>query len=90
MKFRKYVVAAAIMTTMAGTSVALMGSGQGSADAATATISTSSTTKVMVSSLCYRESSRTVTVYYHSAGHGWRKYAAPKVTTSVSTHCYAK
>jgi hypothetical protein len=88
MRIRNIVATFAIVAATAGTTAALTSGSQ--ADAATTTISTESVTKVMISSLCYRETAKTVTPYYHSAGHGWVRYAAPKVTTTVSTHCYPR
>jgi hypothetical protein len=87
MRIRNIVASFAIVAATAGTTAALT---SGGADAASATISSETVTKVMISNLCYRETAKTVTPYYHSAGHGWVRYAAPKVTTTVSTHCYTR
>jgi hypothetical protein len=85
MKFRKYVVAAAIMTTMAGTSMALMGSGQ--ANASGSTIETVNTSRVMVNSKCYETYTTAITYYTHSVTRGWVKEPSPKVVKSKKETC---
>lgn len=61
-----------------------------SAQASGTNVSTTTTSKTMLNSKCYVTNTRTVTVYHHASGKGWERYAAPRVTTSHSTTCYAK
>lgn len=61
-----------------------------SAHASGTNVSTTTTSKTLLNSKCYVTNTRTVTVYHHAAGKGWERYAAPRVTTSHATTCYAK
>jgi len=86
---QKFMAAGAItMATIGGGAAAVATSSP--AHASGSTISTTATSKVMVSSTCYETYTQTVTYYHHSAGKGWVAYPSAKVTTSRSEHCYAK
>jgi hypothetical protein len=91
MRIRNIFVSGTVVTALAvGGMTAATLTDTAPAHASGTNVSTSTTTKVMLNSLCYEESTRTVTLYHHSAGHGWVAYPSPKVTTSKSEHCYAR
>lgn len=90
MMLRSKIATALIATAALGSGTAVLTSGSTPAQASSATVKTVSETETMTSALCYREVEREVVLYTHSSTKGWVREPAPKVTTVISTHCYAK
>jgi hypothetical protein len=88
MRIRTIAASAVIAAASIGSTLAFTGGTP--ANASGSATETVSQTNTMISSKCYREVRREVVYYTHSSTKGWVREPAPKVTTTVSTHCYAK
>jgi hypothetical protein len=88
MRIRKFAASIVIASASIGSAGIGFALGSTPANASGSVTETVSQSNVMLSSKCYREVRREVVYYTHSSTKGWVREPAPKVTTTISTHCY--